>query len=1004
MPTGPAASGAHGGSQRTIGAVAFRTIEVALHANTTAFRAQMGVAARSTKEFAQELAAADSKNRAVFDKLGKGALIAGGAVAVGFGIAVGAAANFDSAMSEVGAVANATADDMGLLRQAALDAGAATSFSASEAAQAQAELVKAGVSVQDVLGGGLTGTLDLAAAGSLDLAQAATIAAQAMNIFELRGSDVTHIADLLAAGANKSAADVAQLGDAMRQGGLVASQTGLSIEETVGALSAFADRALVGSDAGTAFKTMLQRLTPQSVEARNLMDELGFSAYDAQGNFIGLEGLARELQDSLAGMTVEQRNATMATLFGSDAVRGANVLYELGAEGVREYTEAVDDQGAAADMAAKKLDNLSGDLEELSGSVETALIEGGSKATGVLRFMAQSATDVVNGFTQMPDSLQTVTIGMTGVAGAASLAVGGFITLAPKISAAKDALTKMDSAAGKFLGRNMGTLTGVAAGLGVAVVAGTLAYEAATRSSREYDAQVKELASSLKPVLEGQTSLNEALGDFLKLQTQGLSNEAIDGMNALGVSIDDVEAAVVAGRDALDPFREAVAALGIDMEGLDFGKIGDKGSLVEPAERLADALGISKEALDQLSNELEDWDNEAQGAAKRTLDLAVNNDELTQSQVDAAIAAHTLADGTVNYAGALDYLAGSLPGAKDGVDEVTTGLNDQEQAAEDVTKAIKDYQDALRAGVDPVFAMADAVRGNQQAQNAYSEALAKNNDAIEDNNVTQAELDSLLQDAAGSALDMEVAASDLETAMLNGKVSAEGFREQLDRWVTQGTITKEQADLLAWSFGITADQADRIDGDRTASLHVQGQGEVEAVLGRVEAQMARIVWSRTVRLNIQVNNPYATVPGFQVFAGGVQGSTGGHVSYTGIDPIYRARGGPAGTDTIPAWLTPGEFVIHKSAADALGAPLLHRLNEADRRPVMAFAGGGAVPDRALPDYRMGVARASWGAAPPVIVHVESPVYLDGRKIGSSRSVIEGMDAVRRVAARNRGDR
>src|SRR5690606_28547563 len=158
---------------------------------------------------------------------------------------------------------------------------------------AQAELVKAGVSVSDVLGGALTGSLSLAAAGQLDLADAATISAQAMNVFGLGGDQVAHIADVLAAGANKSAADVGQLGDALRQGGLVAKQTGLSMEETVGVLSMFADSALVGSDAGTSLRTMLQRLVPQSDEAADAMARLGLDFFDAPGQFVGIAEVAR---------------------------------------------------------------------------------------------------------------------------------------------------------------------------------------------------------------------------------------------------------------------------------------------------------------------------------------------------------------------------------------------------------------------------------------------------------------------------------------------------------------------------------------------------------------------------------------------------------------------------------------------------------------------------------------------------------------------------------------
>jgi len=117
-------------------------------------------------------------------------------------------------------------------------------------------LLKAGVSVKDVLSGGLSGSLDLAAAGGLDLAIAAETAASAMTQFKLSGDQVPRIADALAAGAGKAQGDVSDLAQALGQSGLVASQFGLSLEDTVGGLSAFASAGLMGSDAGTSMKTM----------------------------------------------------------------------------------------------------------------------------------------------------------------------------------------------------------------------------------------------------------------------------------------------------------------------------------------------------------------------------------------------------------------------------------------------------------------------------------------------------------------------------------------------------------------------------------------------------------------------------------------------------------------------------------------------------------------------------------------------------------------------------
>jgi TP901 family phage tail tape measure protein len=379
----------------------------------------------ATRDFVVDLdrAAQAGKLTAVADQ----ATAMGLGLAAAFGVAVGAAAKFDKQMSEVSAVSNATGADLEKLRQAALDAGADTAFSATEAAKAEAELAKAGLSTSQILGGALTGSLSLASAGSLDLAESADIAAKTMNVFKLQGKDVGHIADVLSAAANKSATDVHEMGEAIKQGGLAANGAGLSLEETVGTLAAFADRALVGSDAGTSLKTMLMMLQAPTDKAAGLMEDLGISAYDANGQFVGTINLAGQMQRQLGGLTQEQRNAALATIFGADAMRAANVLIEVGEDKLRDYVAAVDDQGAAAEVAAKKMDNLAGDVEQLRGSLETMAIEAGSGANGGLRILVQATGALVDEVSELPPALGSTITVMAGVTGGAMLLGAGWV-------------------------------------------------------------------------------------------------------------------------------------------------------------------------------------------------------------------------------------------------------------------------------------------------------------------------------------------------------------------------------------------------------------------------------------------------------------------------------------------------------------------------------------------------------------------------------------------------
>lgn len=454
--------------------MADRSVVYRLRAEIGQFSAQMAQAGASTKKFGDDLVGLDAKGekmRRGLDELagtsGRIGLVLGGA----FAASVVKAANFEQAMSYVQAATHETAQNMEELRQAALDAGAQTAFSATESAAAIEELAKAGVSTEAILGGGLSGALDLAAAGGLDVAKAAEAAASAMTQFKLSGDDVPHIADLLAAGAGKAQGSVEDMSMALNQSGLVASQTGLSIEETTGALSAFASAGLTGSDAGTSFKTMLQALTPTSKEAAKLMDQLGISAYDSQGNFVGLTEFAESLRAGLADLSVEQQNAALKTIFGSDAVRAAAVIYEQGGKGLQEWIDKTNDSGYAAETAAIRMDNLKGDLEQLGGAFETLLIGGGDGQTGFLREWTQGATGLVDGLNALPGPVKGASASLIGLAAVGAGAFWFTSKAVSTVASTREALAALEFQAGatkaslSTMGKGAGVFAVVAASI-----------------------------------------------------------------------------------------------------------------------------------------------------------------------------------------------------------------------------------------------------------------------------------------------------------------------------------------------------------------------------------------------------------------------------------------------------------------------------------------------------------------------------------------------------------
>jgi TP901 family phage tail tape measure protein len=517
--------------------VATRSISIELLAKVQGFVSGLKTAQQAAKDFSSRTAEFARENEQQMDRVGKAGALVGGGIVAGVGLAVKSFADFDKAMSEVQASTHETEGNMGALREAAIKAGADTAFSASEAAKGIDELAKAGVSTKDILGGGLNGALSLAAAGSLGVGDSAEIAATALTQFKLSGKDIPHVADLLAAGAGKAQGSVEDIGGALKQSGLVASQFGLSIEDTTGTLAAFASAGLVGSDSGTSLKTMLLKLASPSKEAAEQMSELGIAAYDSTGKFVGVTNLAGQLHDKLGGLTQAQRDSTLATIFGTDAIRGANVLYEQGAQGIGDWITKVNDAGFAADTARIKQDNLAGDLEKLGGSFDSILIQSGSGVNDVLRGLVQGLEGVVDAVGKVPGPVLGAATGFAAVLGGAGLLAGGLITVIPKIAETKAALEVLAPAGSKAntaLSRTGKFAAGAAVGLAAVAAAATLAAPAMDKIL----APTGETADSLK-LFAGQAAQGAIGADTLNKSFQDLVQHR-DGVSDFQTAIEGV--------------------------------------------------------------------------------------------------------------------------------------------------------------------------------------------------------------------------------------------------------------------------------------------------------------------------------------------------------------------------------------------------------------------------------------------------------------------------------
>lgn len=911
--------------------MADRSISIALEAKVQGFVSGMRTAQQATTDFADRTAAFAKDNEQNLDRVGKASMIMGGALLAGVGLAVKSFMEFDSAMAEVKASTHETAANMDLLREAAIDAGADTAFSAKEAAQGIDELAKAGVSTKDVLAGGLTGALSLAAAGSLGVGEAAEIAASALTQFKLSGKDIPHLADLLAAGAGKAQGSVQDMGAALNQTGLVASSTGLTIEETTGALAAFASAGLTGSDAGTSMKTMLMSLNPNSAKAATLMNELGIKAYDAEGSFIGMSEYAGVLQGALKGMGDEQRNATLKTLFGSDAVRAANVLYEQGADGIQKWEDAVNDAGYAAVTASIKQDTLAGDLEKLGGSFDSLLIKSGGGVAESLRGLVQGAEDLVDAFGKIPTPILNAGAGIAGIAGAALLLGGGLMTALPKVMEFRTSMSDLADAsprAAAGIGK-VAKAAGIAAAAMVALqIAGAIFTDKQTKTAEDFGQALLKVGKSadsldgLDSVFQGwdKLALGETVADVDSMSDAVRRLTHQDFGDWLNINLaDPLNGLLGFAKSDVAQVEERLRGLGDEMGNL------AKNGAGETAAKSFQALTKEFEANGK--------------GAKEALDAL-------PGYKDALLGLATTAGIVLTEQDLLDFAIGKVPASMQAAATATETYTTKAGSAAPLTEELaKDLEnvglsaDGAIVGIDgfakSLFAAGLLSLSASDAAIAYQDSIDKFTESVKTNGTTldintdkgranQSAFNGIAQAAMASAQ-----ATAEETLASQGSAAAQA---QL-----QGALRTSYTDLVnaAGQLGITGDEADTMarkalgipkNVNIDAWIADHASSTLDGIKGKAEG-----LDGKRVTIGIYTTEYFDTLDRRSKATVTDPNRLGGHYATGG-----RVHGpGTTTSDSVPTMLSRDEYVIKASAAKAIGYGNLDRLNGGNTQPLKA---------------------------------------------------------------------
>lgn len=319
------------------------------------------------------------------------------------GASVKAGGEFDTSMSQVAATMGKTVDEIGELRDFAMDMGAKTAFSATQAADALNYMALAGYDADQSMEQ-LPNVLNLAAAGAMDLASASDMVTDAQSALGLEMSEMTGFVDQLAKTSSKSNTSVAQLGEAILTVGGTAKVLAGGTTELNTALGILADNGVKGAEGGTALRNIILSLSAPTDNAAQKMEELGLKVFDNEGNMRELDDIMASLNNSLSTLSQEERTQALNKIFNKVDLKSVNALLDTSAQRWYDLSEAIDDStGAAEKMATTQLDNLNGDITLFKSALEGAQILVSDELTPSLRDFVQFGT---KGLTEVSDAFK----------------------------------------------------------------------------------------------------------------------------------------------------------------------------------------------------------------------------------------------------------------------------------------------------------------------------------------------------------------------------------------------------------------------------------------------------------------------------------------------------------------------------------------------------------------------------------------------------------------------
>ncbi len=683
-------------------------------------------------------------------------------------------ADFDAGMSEVKAISGATGTEFKQLETKAIQMGAKTKYSATEAASAFKYMAMAGWDTNDMLSG-ISGVMNLAAASGEDLATTSDIVTDALTAFGLSAKDSSHFADILAQASSRSNTNVGLMGETFKYVAPVAGALGYSAEDCAVAIGLMANSGIKASQAGTALRSLFTRLAKPTDTVAEAMEKYNITLTDANGNMKPLNTLMVEMRDRFSGLSEAQKANLAATLAGQEGMSGLLAIVNSSDEDFKNLTDSINNADGASDRMAKTMqDNLKGSITIFKSTVESAAISIGKKLTPEVRKFVDTGTSLVKKFNDMSDAEKTniVNIGkMATVIPLATLAggkmLGGLVKLGKGVSDFNGEISLLIQAIGLYrqgeikaalsTGKWLSVIKSVGPGImsfitnptGAAVIgvaALTVALIANTREMENYKKAGSKMSEEEQLLIDRTKELKQAYDESNKSKLDAINsvNDESTAQQTLWEKLQgtvDANGRVLAGKEAYAQFiaGELSDSLGKEISIVD-GQVQEYDKLKNTIQQV-----IEKKRAEAVQSAMQEQYGEAlKKQSEATLlynenlgKVMATKQKLKKAEAEATKAlddytSHLeLGTGKANpYYNAMLQAQGKVEGLNEKVKQQTKAIDDSREAMEGYNQTVANYEGLSSALIEgDAQKISDALL---KVQNSFQTANTATRESLEE--------------------------------------------------------------------------------------------------------------------------------------------------------------------------------------------------------------------------------------------------------------------------------